>query len=390
MMFDMETSALYEANLNSLKPICVNQGGTSSGKTYAIIQVLFTIAVGEPNLIITVIGQDIPNLKVGAMRDAANIMAQSEALKSFLQDFNKSDRRYTFKNGSIIEFNSYDDEQDARSGKRDYAFFNEANGIPYGIYQQVALRTKRRIFIDYNPDAEFWVHENIIPKSETTDLFITDHRHNPFLDQSIRDKIEALKNEDEELYKVYGRGLTGKIEGLIFRNWYLCDSIPVDATLIGCGLDWGFTNDPTALVEVYKQSGELWVRESIYETGMTNDMVAQRMRDLSIPQNWDIIADSSEPKSIQEVANWGFNIEPARKGADSIRSSINTLKRFKLNITKDSHGLRKELMRYKWKKTKDGRTLNEPIDAFNHSIDALRYLCLNRLMIESNGQYSFL
>jgi phage terminase large subunit len=388
-MFDFETSELYLLNLESQKSVVVNQGGTSSGKTYAILQVLFTLANNDPGCTITVAGQDIPNLKVGALRDAQNIVANSPALKSIIESYNKSERVYTFTNGSIIEFNSYDDEQDAKSGKRDYLFVNEANGIPFAVYQQLALRTKKRVFIDYNPDAEFWVHEHIIPDSNT-ELFITDHRHNPFLDQAVRDKVEALVNVDKELWKVYARGKTGKIEGLIFRDYSVVEAIPVDATLIGLGLDFGFTNDPTALVAVYKQNGELYVDELIYETKLTNDMIVDRMRELSVGRTWDIIADSAEPKSIQEIANGMFNILPALKGPDSVKAGINTLKRHKLNVTKNSTGLRKELGRYKWAVDKDGKTLNKPIDAYNHAIDALRYLALNKLMIESSGQYSFM
>jgi len=388
-MFDFRTSELFELNLNSTASVVVNQGGTSSGKTYAILQVLFIIANNEPGCTITVIGQDIPNLKVGALRDAQAIVAGSPGLKQIIESFNKSDRVFTFRNGSIIEFNSYDDEQDAKSGKRDYAFFNEANGITFGVYQQIALRTKKRVYIDYNPDAEFWCHEHIIPAAGT-DLFITDHRHNPFLDASVRDKIEALKDIDLELWKVYARGKTGKIEGLIFREWSLCEAIPVDATLIGIGLDFGFTNDPTACVAVYKQNGELWIDELIYETRLTNDLIVERLKMLSIDMGWEIIADSAEPKSIQEIANGGFNILPAEKGPDSVRAGINTLKRHKMNITKASQGLRRELARYKWAVDKDGKSINKPIDAFNHSIDALRYLTLNKLMVDTSGQYCFL
>jgi phage terminase large subunit len=388
-MNGLVTSSLYWQNLNSTAAICVNQGGTSSGKTYAILQVLFTIANNEPGATITVIGQDIPNLKVGALRDALSIVNGSPEIKSIIDNFNKSERIFTFKNGSVIEFNSYDDEQDAKSGKRDYSFFNEANGIPFGVYQQIALRTKKKVFIDYNPDAEFWVHEHIIP-AKGTQLFITDHTNNPFLDQSVRDKIEALKTVDFELWKVYARGLTGKIEGLIFRDYNIVEAVPVDATLIGLGLDFGYTNDPTALVAVYKQNGELYVDELIYETKLTNDMIVDRMRELSVGRSWDIIADSAEPKSIQEIANGMFNILPALKGPDSVKAGINTLKRHKLNITKASTGLRGELKKYKWAVDKDGKTLNKPIDAYNHAIDALRYLALNKLMIEASAQYSFI
>ena len=200
---------LYYKNLESTADVVVNQGGTSSGKTYSILQVLFTKAM-EEECIITVAGQDIPNLKVGALRDAQDILSQNEVVKENVIFYNRTDRVFRFRNGSIIEFNSYDNDQDAKSGKRDYLFVNEANGINYNIYEQLALRTRRKVYIDYNPDTSFWVHEKVIPQ-ETSELIISDHRHNPFLSDKIRDKIEALKGKDMDLWKVYARGMTGRV-----------------------------------------------------------------------------------------------------------------------------------------------------------------------------------
>lgn len=372
------------------KPVIVNQGGTSSGKTYSILQVLFCKAIQEKDVVITVAGQDIPNLKVGALRDAETIVKSSPAFDQEIESYNKSDRVYKFKNGSVIEFNSYDDEQDAKSGKRDYLFINEANGVPYPIATQLMLRTRKQTFIDYNPTEEFWVHEQLL-KDADTQLFISDHRHNPFCPESIRQKIEALKDKDVELYKVYGRGLTGKIEGLIFRDWFIVDAVPVDAVFVGSGLDFGYTNDPSSFGNVYKYNNELYVDELFYETGLTNPDICQRLRDNSVHRTQEIIADSSEPKSIQEICNGGFNCIAAVKGPDSVKNGINILKRFKINITKRSMGLKKEIARYKWKIDKDGRALNEPVDFMNHSIDWLRYVALMKLSHNTAaGKYSFL
>jgi phage terminase large subunit len=174
----INTSSLYRSNYNSKADIIVNQGGTSSGKTYAILQVLFSKAIAD-TCTITVVGQDIPNLKVGALRDAIDIHNADEAIKQQVTFYNRSDRVFTFKNGSIIEFNSYDNEQDAKSGKRDYLFVNEANGIQYNIFEQLSLRTRKQVYIDYNPDTSFWVHDKIIPMPNA-ELIISDHRHNPF------------------------------------------------------------------------------------------------------------------------------------------------------------------------------------------------------------------
>lgn len=386
---DFKTSIVFKWNYDCDKPIVVNQGGTSSGKTYSILQVLFLRAINEPGVVITVVGQDIPNLKVGALRDAETIYNTTEAFRQRVFSYNKTDRVFKFKNSSIMEFKSYEDEQDSKSGKRDYLFVNEANGVDYKVYTQLALRTKRQVFIDYNPSEEFWVHENLINQPDVQ-LLISNYTDNPFLDDAIKKKIEQLQYDDPELWKVYGLGLTGKIEGLIFRNYHIVNGIPHDATLIANGLDFGFTNDVSACVQVYKQDGELWIREVIYENGLTNPDIASKLKFEGIGRNEDIVADSSEPKSIQEIANEGFNIEGALKGPDSIKLSIDILKRYRLNITNDSAGLKKEIKSYKWK-SKNGKTLNEPVDFNNHAIDALRYVALNKLQHNvTSGQYSII
>lgn len=376
-----KTSVVFKANYNNPNHIIVNQGGTSSGKTYSIIQVLFCLCCENAKTIITIAGQDIPNLKVGALRDALNIYNDSEILKSFVKSYNSSDRKFLFNNGSLMEFNSYDNPQDAKSGKRQYLFINEANGIPFLVYNELALRTTKQIFIDYNPNSEFWVHDNILGKPGVQ-LVITDHRHNPFLSDITRQKIEGLKDIDEELWRVYARGITGKIQGLVLTNWFICDDIPKDAKFIANGLDFGFTNDETGCLQVFMQNGELWVNELIYQTGMTNSDIAQELK--PIIGNQELICDSAEPKSIFELSKLGLRAVPAQKGPDSIKNGIDILKRFKINVTRKSINLRNELGRYKWKIDRvTGRTLNEPIDAFQHLIDPLRYVALNKI---SNSQ----
>jgi len=379
-------SVLYEANLNLSKDVAVNQGGSSSGKTYSILQVLFTKAI-EERCIITVAGQDVPNLKAGALRDALDIYNDSKELQALVTFYNKSERIFTFPNGSIMEFKSYKNQQDAKSGKRDYLFMNEANGMPYIVWFELEIRTKKKSFIDYNPNSEFWVHEKIIGK-ENVQLFISDHRHNPFVPQKVRDKLEALKFKDIELFKVYGRGLTGKIEGLIFRNYNQVDAIPEGAKLLSYGMDFGFTNDPTTCLAVYQQDGELWVKELIYSTGLTNPMIGDKLKAVGVLPLEEIIADSAEPKSIQEIYNQRFNIKGAKKGKDSIKSSIDILKRYTINITRCSVNLNKELLSYKWSEDKEGKQLNVPVDFNNHLIDALRYVALNKLANTNSGVYS--
>ena len=381
-----KASVLYEANLNLTKDIGVNQGGSSSGKTYSILQVLFTKAI-EGKCIITVAGQDVPNLKAGALRDALDIYNNSEELQQLVTFYNKSERIFTFSNGSILEFKSYKNQQDAKSGKRDYLFMNEANGMPFIVWFELEIRTKKKSYIDYNPNSEFWVHEKLIGQ-DNVDLFISDHRHNPFVPQKLRDKLEALRDKDIELFKVYARGLTGKIEGLIFRNFNVVDSVPDGSKRVATGLDFGFTNDPTACVDVFLNNGELYIDELIYETGLTNPDIAKKFKGLEFTPQQEIVADSAEPKSIMEIYNHRYNVKGAQKGPDSIVNSIDILKRYPLNITRRSVNLKKELGTYKWAEDKEGKPLNTPVDFNNHLIDALRYVALNKLQNNNSGVYS--
>lgn len=384
-MFD--SSVLYDLNLHATEDVLVNQGGSSSGKTYSILQVLFTKFVQSP-CTITVVGESIPNLKAGALRDALDIFNNSKPLQDFVEDYNRTDRIFHGRNGSIMEFKSYESPQSAKSGKRDYLFINEAQGTSYEIFNELFMRTRKQVYIDYNPNAEFWVHEQLIG-TPNVKLFISDHRHNPFVAQKIRDKIEGLKFKDMELFKVYARGMTGKIEGLVFRNFDVIDDVPLGAELIGVGMDWGFTNDPTTIIKVFRFNGEIVIKELLYQTGLTNSDIIQKLTSYGITQQMRIIADSAEPKSIEDLSRAGFNIEGANKGKDSIVNSIDTLKQFKINITKDSTNVLKEFRSYKWSMDSSGKTINVPVDFNNHSIDAIRYVALN-LINKGVGKYSFM
>jgi phage terminase large subunit len=379
-----KTGPLYLANLNATHDIIVDQGGTWSGKTYSILQVLFSLAISRAGAVVTIVGQDIPNLKRGALRDCQQIVSESPVLASLIESYNATDRIYKFKSGSVMEFVSYANEQDARAGKRDFLFVNEANGIPWPVFEQLVNRTRVRTFIDYNPSIPFWAHDRLIkPKrfgEKTVQLIISDHRHNPFLTKEQHDHIERRGQEDPEWGKVYARGKTGSVEGLIFRNWEWCDGIPDGAALVANGLDFGFTNDPTALPAVYKQNGELWIDLMIYETGLTNPAIAAKFKELKC--SGEVVADSAEPKSIAELRNEGLFVTPANKGGDSV------MKRYKMNITRRSVQAGNELNSYKWRVDKvSGQSINEPVDFNNHFIDALRYVALNKLSVNKSGEY---
>ena len=374
---------LFEANTENGWRIYVNQGGTSSGKTYTIMEILFFYAIREPNLVITVCGQDLPNLKKGAISDAKTIINGSGWLQKFMR-YNESDHYISCANHSIIEFNSYADAQDAKSGKRDYLFVNEANGISYDIFWELQIRTRRKVYVDYNPNARFWVHEELIGKPDVK-LIISDHRVNVFLTEQQHEMIENIA--DPELHKVYARGKTGKLTGLIFPNYTIVESLPPkdEWKMDARGLDWGYTNDPTALIHVVLAHGELWLDEEIYETGLTNPEIAAKAKEKGVTRKNLIIADCAEQKSIKEVKNEGLWVISSVKGKDSIRVGIDILKRYKWNITRKSVGLREEVNNYKYKTDRDGKKTNEPIDKWNHAIDAVRYVGLLKLAVRRTG-----
>jgi phage terminase large subunit len=387
MMF--KTSVIFEKNYSSTAKIVINQGGTSSGKTYSILQCLFLkcieMAPELNNKVVTIVGQDIPNLKSGALRDAQNILNTSPELQKWVQSYNSTERIFTFVNGATMEFKSFDDGQDAKSGKRMFAFFNEANGISKSIFEEIYIRTEKQTFIDYNPNARFWVHDELVPLPES-ELIISDHRHNPFLSDETRMKIENLKNRDMELWRVYARGMTGKIEGLIFRNWFVVDAIPSHCELVAYGLDWGWNPDPTAMVGVYKGDGQLWVDQLLYTNEKLNTDLIAYLNEIGFDKTQQIIADSSEKKSIEEFRRSGFRIMGVSKPSGSIQYGIDVLKRYQINITKRSKQIIDEFNNYKW----DERMGGKPVDKFNHGIDAIRYVAMTKLGITNKDNYHIL
>jgi len=357
--------------------LVVHQGGSSSGKTYGILQYLFSVGAANPNEIITVVGQDIPNLKVGAYRDAQNILDDSEALRDWYpaELHNKSNRSFRCVNGSLVEFNSYSDEQDAKSGKRQRLFVNEANGVSYEVFEQLRIRTTKQVIIDFNPSAEFWAHK----KLQEAHWVITSFRDNAFISPSVRDRILSYEPTKENIergtadkyrWDVYGLGKVGRLEGLVLPNWER-GRFPTEYKWRVYGLDFGYTNDPTALVEICLHGGNLHVREHIYRPGLTNQDISKEMERIGIDRNELIIADSAEPKSIEEINRMGWHIRGAIKGKDSINQGIDILKRYKLIV--EGENIAKELNSYIWAKDRNGNLLNKPIDTFNHAIDAMRY-----------------
>jgi phage terminase large subunit len=368
------------------KRIKIIQGGTSAGKTYSVLAVLITKAASYARTEISIVAESIPHLRRGALKDFLKIMKENN--RYFDERFNKSLLRYEFSNGSVMEFFSADDSSKLRGARRDILYINECNNVTFESYNELAIRTKKEVYLDFNPANEFWVHKELKDEPDSDFLILT-YKDNEALDNSIVQQIEKnrLKAETSAYWanwwRVYGLGEIGMLEGVIFSNWKTIDNLPKDAKLIGIGLDFGYTNDPTAIIEIYNYNGTRILNELKYQTGMLNSDIAKEL-----PKHVPVYADSSEPKSIEEIKRYGITIKGVTKGKDSINYGIDVMQRNEYLVTSNSVNLIKELRAYCWDTDKAGTRLNKPIDTNNHAIDALRYHEMETLGLNSNyGKY---
>ena len=381
-----KTTALKKVNsLN--KRLKIIQGGTSASKTFSILWVLCNKAMHIRDLEISVVAESIPHSRRGALRDFEKIMKWGG--RYIDNSFNRSLLKYEFLNGSFIEFFSADDSSKLRGARRDILYINECNNISFESYNELAIRTKKEIYLDFNPANEFWVHTELKDEPDA-DFIILTYLDNEALDESIVKQIEKNREKAKtsaywaNWWKVYGEGKVGSLEGVIFSNWKQIDKLPNEARLIGIGLDFGYTNDPTAIIEVYTYNGQRILNELKYQTGMLNSDIAK-----VLPNNVPIYADSAEPKSIDEIRRYGKTIKGVTKGRDSINYGIDIMQQQNYIVTSNSTNLIKELRSYIWDTDKQGVKLNKPIDHFNHAIDALRYHEMETLGIGANyGTYN--
>ena len=371
----MNVTSVFGRNItafNNSKRYIINQGGTSSSKTYSILQLLILIALKKDNLMISIVSESLPHLKRGAMRDFQNILLSMNLYNESMH--NKSNNEFTIGN-STIEFFSADSSSKLRGARRDILYINEANNIDKKSFDELSIRTKQVTFLDYNPVSEFWVHQHLLNNASIDIEFIkSTYRDNDFLDDNIVKDIERRRETDIEWYKVYGLGEIGNLEGVIFNNYQIVKELPDSPKrILGC--DFGFTNDATAIVDIRYSDGEIYIDELLYQTDLTNNQIAKFITSDADLKSVTMICDSAEPKSIAELQMFGVRCIPADKGADSIRNGIDLMKQYKINITERSINLIKEIRNYRWKVDKQGKSLNVPIDIWNHCIDASRYGC---------------
>lgn len=381
----MKLTSVFNRNIKAYNEgygIIVNKGGTRSSKSWSLMQLLFLIAVNSKKaILISVVSESMPHLKRGCIRDFKTMLEWENLWDE--SAWNATDKIYKV-GKSQIEFFSVDSPGKVHGPARDILFINECNNIEsFEIYRQLAVRTKGTIFLDYNPRDEFWVDEHILTREDVF-LIHSTYKDNDFLTRRQIEEIESNKH-DENWWKVYGLGLTGSREGLCIQNWKQVGSLPSEYKHRWLGLDFGFTNDPTAIIDVYLSGGELWLDEVEYSPGMTNPDIARKVKEENL-QRLNIVADSAEQKSIVELQHSGLSVEPADKGPDSIKNGIDILNRYQINVTKRSLNLIRELRNYKWKTDVDGKPMNVPIDKFNHAIDAVRYVALNKLSAKNRSK----
>ena len=366
----------------------VIQGGTSAGKTFGILPILIDRCIRTPYLETSVVSESIPHLRRGAMKDFLKIMIETNRFRD--NQWNRSSLKYTFTNGSYIEFFSVEQPDKLRGARRNVLYVNEANNVPFEAYTQLSIRTSGDIWIDFNPTANFWAHKEVVAQQDADFITLT-YLDNEALPQTIVDDIESARERAKtseywsNWWKVYGLGQIGSLEGVCIKEWKEI-KLPLEARLLCYGMDFGYSNDPSTLIALYKYNNAYIFDEVIYQKKLLNSDISSLFRSHDI--NGVVYADSAEPKSIAELRTYGHKVVPCTKGKDSIVYGINLINQNEIFVTSRSKNLIKELQSYTWMKDREGNTINKPIQNFDHCIDACRYAITSQLQTPNKGTYN--
>jgi phage terminase large subunit len=384
----IDCTEVYEKTVNASKDykIICHQGGSRSSKTWSIFQFLLGKAIAGEGITVTIVRDKMTWIKSTLLLDFKKIINLMELPISPDINVNRAEQVYNV-NGSEFAFYGLDYSEKLHGRTQDWFWINEAMEVGKKHFDQLEMRTSVGGILDYNPyDDLHWVFD--LPKRPDVIVIKSTQLDNPFLPQTMRDKILSYKptpeniangTADNYMWQVYGLGNKARLKGTVFDNWDVVEDIPEQAKFIAYGKDFGYTNDPTTLIALYMMDNEIYLDQVLYKTGMTNQDIVVRYEELQINKRDEIYADSSEPKSIEEIRRQGYNIRGAKKGADSIMYGIDLLKQYKIHITKRSTELENELRKYKFQEDKVGNVINKPVDVFNHCIDAVRYVAIMKL-----------
>jgi len=377
---EINTTVTFENLLDSIARTTHHIGGTRSGKSFAILQYCIVQAI-EHQQTITIVRKTIPSLKRTIIKDFIDILKSLQLFRE--DDWNVTDRVYKLQD-SVIQFISTDDAEKLRGVKSDILFIDEASEIDEESFFQLSIRTSGKIILAYNPTISpfSWLR-----KMQDCERFITTYRDNPYLPKEMIKAIEDLQLTNPKYWKIYGQGEYAANDKGIFE-FQLCDDIEAD--FLCFGFDAGYSNDPCALVAIYKNSDTLFLEELIYEKGMVTNDIINRLRHLDIDKMQTIWCDSSEPRLIEELYRSGFNTKPVVKGKDSINFGISVMKNYKIKILKTSQNLINEMYAYQYETDKHGYVTDRPEGGLDHAIDAARYGCMMSLSqkAQSKGTYA--
>jgi len=368
--------------------IRIVKGGTSASKTISILALLINYAINNRGKEISVVSESIPHLRRGALKDFLSILKGLNRYSD--SQYNKSTLKYTFSNGSYIEFFSTDQPDKLRGARRTDLYINECNNVPFDAYTQLATRTSGTIWLDYNPSNLFWVDKELVGQPDTDYITLT-YKDNNALPESIVKEIEKAKEKAKtstywaNWWRVYGLGETGSLEGVCIPDWKEIDNLPEDSRLLAYGMDFGYSVDPTTLIALYKWNDSYIFDEVLYKKGMLNRDISRFLSEQDIREN--IVADSAEPKSIAELQGYGHSIYGVSKGRDSIVYGLNLINQNEIYVTARSKNLKRELQGYVWAKDKEGNTLQKPTGAHPDCIDAARYVLTDQLENPNKGEY---
>lgn len=373
MEIQLKTTKTFTDILNGGR-IVILQGGTRSAKSYSAVQYCVVKALETPNTIISIVRKSFPSLRISTLRDFRNIMKGLGIWNE--NSWYASENTYNFDNGSFIEFLSVQDSERRKGTKRDILFIDEVNELDYEDFFQLFIRTTEKTIVAYNPSfsTSHWVYKSVHTHPEAQ-LFVSTYLDNPFLEDEIVKEIERLKDISPSYWQVYGLGKPGLVEGLVFDNVSMVDYLEDEWELLGYGLDFGYSQDPTALVALFRSPEGIVFDEIVYMKNLLSNEITNLIRGAyDVYGRAEVIADSQDPRLIEEIFRGGINIKPAIKGPDSILAGIDILKQQKIFITKKSSNMVDEFLSYTYAKDKNGNLLNTPIDYGNHTIDACRYV----------------